>query len=111
MLFNTILIDEDSLARHYPIVLIRKPSVPYREDTVRIKDFATFRLGLYIEYKKAWIICPSFFTQCQKRTLIYRSCATCDHFFSDTRLNGPRFWERYFDELLGVSIPGRTSLS
>lgn len=267
MLFNTIMIDEDSLARHYHIVLISKPGVPYREDTVRIKDFATFSLGHYIEYELAGPTCgdefnrrnslgwraqagaevlmtiltkklvpvdekrvlvaghsegapvaaklatlshhvthvgcfagpglshfydfmldarlkaraglltpeaaqgrvdsllvvvsnimaqpqatdkfweghtykrwssyaepmaenlltlripiyvatgtldkntisestdylPIVFAQRQKRNLTYRSCVACDHFFNDTRPDGPRLWKRYFDEFLGLS--------
>lgn len=63
MLFNTIMIDEDSLSRHYHLVFISKPGVPYREDTVRIKDFSTFNLGHYIEYERAGPTCGSEFNR------------------------------------------------
>ncbi|GAB4028931.1 hypothetical protein [Spirosoma koreense] len=64
LFFNTVMIDEDSLSRHYHIVFISKPGVPYKEpDTIRVKDFDTFNLGQYIENERSGSKCANEFVQ------------------------------------------------
>lgn len=62
--WSSIMIDEDSLAKHYHVVLISKPGIPYQpKDTIKVSSYDAFNLGQYIERERSGPRCGAIFNQ------------------------------------------------
>lgn len=60
---KSLMIDDDSLARYYHIVLISKPGISYQADTVHIADYDRFNFNEFIEAHYSGKQCGAVFNQ------------------------------------------------